>query len=568
MLGLLLKNRLRIIFLGFTRDEPRKRLGRVIGATAGLTIFFLILFYSIKLISFINNNLSIELADTIFKIVLDYGFAIIFIFILFSGIATTLYILYWSKDLELLLSLPISIRTVFTYKYLEALATNSYIFFIIIFPFLISYGITSDIQLVYYPVMLIILISTVSLPTSLGVLIGMVAARYINPARAREIIAIIGGLLGLVIWLSSQILSRYMEKLVPGLKSTGMENTSQQITAIFERPFLRNLPSTWGSNVIFYIHNGYYGKATINFILIAAVSGLLVFICIALSQKIYYTGWSGAKEVSRGMKIKREKTGTRTVISKRQEISLFSGINYLIIKEFKILSRDMRRIIQIFMPVVMFIFIFFWSFSSGINSLESNFFIDIEKLVFLLVPLLISGFANINISGNNIGGEGLKFWIIKMSPVSAKIILRTKIIFSSCITASIGIIIMILFYFLYNPGILTLSAGLVFIILFSWGDSLIVTSVGTFFPVFKPYQSNKNSFSFPGGILIMLFFVIYIAFFGSTAAGLLFLADFLGWPEFVAFIMIMVLGFLVNIFLYILLINVSALKLNSLEWKY
>jgi len=568
MLGLLIKNRLKMIFLGFKTGEPGKRAGRIIGVAAGIAVFSLILFYSIKLISFIYNNLNTELANTILKIALDYVFGIIFIFILFSGIATTLYVLYMSKDLELLLSLPISYRTIFIYKYIEALVVNSYLFFIIFLPFLIAYGVTSHIPFIYYPVMLIIFASTVSIPTSLGVLMGMVAARYINPSKAREIFAIVGGLLGLVIWLTSQILPRYMNNLVPELKLTETANIEQQLLAIFEKPFLKIFPSTWSSGSLFYIHNGYYDRFAINFILITVVSGLLMFICIVLSQKIYYTGWSGAHQVSSGRKKIKAEAGLNEVNNESKVSSIFSGVNYLIIKEFKILFRDTRRIIQILMPIVMFIFIFFLSFSTHINSGEFNFAIGTEKLVFLLFPMFISGFANINISGSNIGGEGLKFWILKISPVPARIILRTKIIFSSCITSFIGIFMMIGFYFLYKPGLLTLAAGILFIILFSWGDSLIVTSVGTFFPVFKPYHQNKNSFSFLGGILMMVFFVLYVAFWALAVVGMMLLAGFFGWSEFITFLITLIAVILVNIFLYKLLINISSRRLSSIEWNY
>ncbi|MBE3088908.1 MAG: hypothetical protein IMZ41_01375, partial [Actinobacteria bacterium] len=92
MLNLLIRNRLNIILLGYTRDEPKKKAGRIIGTLIVIIIFSLILFYSTKLISLISNKLDMELANIIFDIALDYAFAIIFIFIIFTGIATSLYI--------------------------------------------------------------------------------------------------------------------------------------------------------------------------------------------------------------------------------------------------------------------------------------------------------------------------------------------------------------------------------------------------------------------------------------------------------------------------------------------
>ena len=71
---------------------------------------------------------------------------------------------------------------------------------------------------------------------------------------------------------------------------------------------------------------------------------------------------------------------------------------------------------------------------------EVNFFIGIDTLLFLFFPLIIIGIINIYVSGNNIGGEGLNFWILKVSPVSTKKLLQVKVIFSSIINIMCGIL--------------------------------------------------------------------------------------------------------------------------------
>jgi len=109
------------------------------------------------------------------------------------------------------------------------------------------------------------------------------------------------------------------------------------------------------------------------------------------------------------------------------------------------------------MPLIMFVFVFFWSISKNINETgDINFFISISTLFFLFFPLFVAGVVNLNISGNNIGGEGLSFWILKVSPVSLKKLLQIKIIFSSIISVLSGIIMMIIFYFIFKPGLLFL----------------------------------------------------------------------------------------------------------------
>lgn len=567
MLNLLLRNRLNIVFLGFTRDEPKKRAGRIVGAVIAVTIFSVILYYSSKIISFVYSRLDVNLADIIFDIVLDYALAVVFIFILFTGIAASLYILYLSKDLELLLSLPISYRVVFAYKYIEALISNSYLFFIIVFPFLIAYGITSQMPVLYYPAMLIIFISIISIPTGLGILIGMVAARYINPVRSREMLAVAGGLLGLIIWLSSQIIPRYVKNIAPDMSTMESESVQQYIIDAFNRPFLKVLPSTIGSNALFFLHNGNYGKFILNFVFITSISLLLIFFCIALSQRLYYTGWSSTSQVISRRGLKKSKKGKpESAIKGKHGFSFFFGINYMIVKDFKVLVRDARKLTQLIMPLVMLIFIFFWSFSGETG--EFKFFTEIETLLFLLFPLLVSGIINTNISGNNIGSEGLKFWILKTAPIRSRGILRTKIIYSSCITVLIGFMVMLVFYFLYRPGAITLIAGFLLLIIFSWGDSTICTFVGTLFPVFRMRQSGRNNISSLGGILILIFFSAYLIIFAGIIIGMLFVANYLKWQNIAVFTVIIMIETVLNLFLYYILINIGARRLNSLEWKY
>ena len=572
MLNLLLKNRLNTIFLGYTRDEPKKKAGRIIGTIISILIFALILYYSYRFISFIYGRLDTGLANTIFDIALDYIFLVIFIFILFTGVATSLYILYSSRDLELLLSLPIKYRTVFIYKYIEALIANSYLFFMVIVPVLISFGITSKLPLAYYPSMIIVFIAVVSIPTSLGVLIGMAAVRLINPNRAKEILAFIGGLFGLLIWLSIQLITRYGENLAPQLRSMSVEDIKVYITAVFNKPFLKFFPSTWGSNTLFYLHNGNYNQFGLNFTLITVTSVLLIFLCIVISQRIYYTGWSSSSQVSARTGFRRARAEKEISADGKSMYgrSLFSGVNYIIVKDLKIISRDARRLLNIFLPLFMFTFLFFWTFSRNINERGGfAFFLPLNILIFLFFPLIVSGFVNLNISGNNIGGEGLQFWILKISPVHTKTLLRTKIILSTILTVLCGGLVMIIFYFMYKPGPAYLIFGLFLLILFSWGDSVINTSVGTFFPVFKTNQSsNRNNISFIGGLLNLILFLIYILFFAGIVIGILFLANYLNWSNLISFPIIIALEVILNLILYNILINLSTYRLNALEWKY
>lgn len=567
MLKLLIKNRLNILKLGFTKDEPRSRTGRIIGTVIGVAVFSLILFYSKKLISIMYDRLGPEFAGLILDISLDYIFAAIFIVIILTGIATSFYILYLSKDLELLLSFPISYRTVFIYKYIELLISNSYLFIILVFPFLISYGISSMAPVAYYPIMLIVFLSIPSIPTSIGALIGMIAARYINSGKVKEMFGAIGGLFAITFFILFQFMSRYIDYKVPELKSMDTESIKEYVLATFDKPFLKILPSTFGANALSSFHDGSFGNFGLNLILIISVSALLVFLCIVLSQKLYYSGWSSSSQVI-SRKIRNEKAGDKTGAGTNWFTALVSGrVNYLLIKDFKILFRTPARLMHIFIPFIIYIFLFFFVLKDN-SEAGINFFIGRDTLFFLFFPLVITGIVNMNVSGNNIGGEGLTFWIMKVSPVLTKKMIQVKVAFSFIINIFCGITGMTILYFALKPEPAYLILGILLTALFSWGESIIGTSIGSFFPEFRPIQSGKSNITLLGGILLLITSIIYLAIFAGIVIGVLFAGSYYSWPILAAFPIIIALEFVIALILYNVLVNFSAYRLNRIEWKY
>jgi len=213
-------------------------------------------------------------------------------------------------------------------------------------------------------------------------------------------------------------------------------------------------------------------------------------------------------------------------------------------------------------------FFLFFIILENYSDEKINFFIGIDTLFFLFFPLVIIGIVNINVSGNNIGGEELNFWIIKVAPISTKKMLRIKVIYSLIINMVCGTIGMIILYFVLKPGPLYLIFGLFLLILFSWGESTLGTSIGAFFPEFKPSQSSKNNITFLGILLILITFIVYMLVFFGIVIGILFAGAYFSWPSLISFLLIIALELIVALILYNVLVNLSARRLNRLEWKY
>ena len=143
-----------------------------------------------------------------------------------------------------------------------------------------------------------------------------------------------------------------------------------------------------------------------------------------------------------------------------------------------------------------------------------------------------------------------------------------KVIYSFIISIVCGITGMIILYFILRPGPLYMILGFFLLILFSWGVSTIGTSIGAYFPEFRPIQSSKSNITFLGGLLTFIFFIVYLLVFAGIVIGVLFAGEYFSWPGLVSALIILASELVVILILYNVLVNLSAYRLNRLEWKY
>ena len=578
MLILLLKNKLKTIYLSLTKGRPKDKRNAYIGFAVGIIIFFSILYFSNNLINYLYRSIDADTVDLLLSKSFSVIFGGTFIFIIFTGIATTLFTLFLSKDLDLLMSLPINQRVIFTYKFMESYIVNSYFTFIFIFPLLISYGLTSNIKAAYYPAMIIIVLALYAIPTGIGALLGMLAIRIINPNRAREIIGSVSGIFVLIFVLAFQIIPRYLQQNLTNIVNIGTSNIREIIDSYFNRPVFKFLPTSWAADALHGIYKGDMRLFFINFLFIILTAAALIFICIFISQKLYYYGWSNANQFAISRKKRKErkkalkKYGAGEEQMRRKIPFRFNrGAYYIMTKDFKVLFRDSRRLIQVLSPILILLIVFYLSFARDSRIFAANsiiFSLDIKTIAFLITPLFISGFINIALSANSIGIEGLNYWILKSSPVLSKTLLRVKILFGSIVSFIFSLIMILPVYLFIRPKISYLFLEFLLIMLFSYGFSTITTSIGAIFPEFKPEHSSKNNVTFLGSILTLVSLAIYIAVFTGIVIGCIAIGYFTKLPDILAILIMIAFEAVVIIILFNTITRAAAYSLNNREWNY
>ncbi len=130
-----------------------------------------------------------------------FGALVLLILTSFGNLLASLYL---SGDMDMLLVAPVPMRSVFIVKFFSGLVIPYIVLFVLLGPALLGFGQGLGYGWVYYLSVIVVLALFPLLPVGLGALLVMAVVRVIPARRAREIVGLIGGLVGASWWILSQ----------------------------------------------------------------------------------------------------------------------------------------------------------------------------------------------------------------------------------------------------------------------------------------------------------------------------------------------------------------------------
>ncbi len=410
-------------------------------------------------------------------------------FFLFTGsFAMALGELYLSSDLELLLAAPIPMRAVFTAKFLRSLLSSYGMWFFFGLPALLGLGAGVGYHWLYFVCLVPVFVAVPLIPNGLGALTVIVLARYIPVRRLREIIAVTGGLAGVLCYLVSQMVG-------PAIEYSGTDwSSSTQTIAAAQRVLsvdLFFLPSTWAGNGLVAAGTGQWGWAVVNLGLFVVASVAVYAACVLVAERLYYVGWAGLGTVAA-----RRKPGAveRVTLPKEQRrrqaarrIPLLPASIWAIAwKDFTYLRRDMRVLLQTAIwPVAVGIVIMFQMLVAGEGrgemprSVAAFATIGSGGMILFLIATMFSRLSLVAVSQ-----EGKNYWILRTAPLSTRRLLVGKLLVAYVPLLVLGAALMTIFSLLMGDGPVGIAWNLLMIALAGLGISAIALSMGAAFPRF------------------------------------------------------------------------------------
>lgn len=465
----------------------------------GLLIWVVILGVSLRVLNYV---VSIEqLGDLLAYKLLSIILVTIFSLLIFSNIITSLSKLYISRDIALVLSMPVKIHHVFIARWIESLFDSSWMVVIFTLPVFFAYGIVFQAGAFYYGLLLFVLLLLSLCASCISVMFVMIAVIIIPANRIRSIFIFLGLLLFIGLYLAFRMMKP--ERLVdPEVFATTLFYIKSLST-----PSAPYLPSTWAYDSLKAgLHNG-VGQVLFHVSILFVFSVMILFFSILLAETIYYKGVS--KTQAAQVRFIRYSLHSHNVL-----FFLPGHVRAFLIKETKHFFRDQTQWSQLFLLGALVI-IYIYNFSvlplerSPIQTVYLQnmlSFLNMGLAAFVLTAIT-ARFAYPAVSL-----EGDSFWIVRNAPISKETYLWIKFVIYFLPLLLITEILIVATNLLLDVTPFMMMLSVVTMVLVVPGVVALGIGLGAAYPDFKSENPVQAVTSY-GGFLFMVCCTIFV---GST----------------------------------------------------
>jgi ABC-2 type transport system permease protein len=510
----------------FTKEKRKRWEPIVIGISiiaGGLPIIAL---YCLMLYGIYSFGVMVNQPEIVLTVSFVFGQVIILIFGIFYIMST----FYFSRDLSILIPLPLRPYQVLGSKFIVIMANELLTALPILLPAVIIYGAGTGQGFLYWLKSIFVILTSPAIPLIIDSLFVMLLMRFVNLRKSKDLLAIVGGIFGIVLSLGVNL---FIQRIPWESEQGTIENYllgNKGLIEIIGRAFPPSLWATYGLARPALEGLGY-------FILFVGFSIVLFAFLLWLSNLIFY------KSVLAGQEATRKRKKLSTIRLNREYGQVSSPVSAIFRKEWRLLMRTPVYVLNGLVGAVIGpIIIVFMLLAQGQDGEARIIFEQIQKPeMALYVTLGGLGFMLFTagmsvVAPTSLSREGQTFWISKIIPVSpgnqvtAKLLLSVSISFIGILIT--GVIFAVYFKFSIVRVLIMLVLGLL--------GSVPLAALGLLFDVLRPklewtnpQEAVKQNLNAIFGILASILVIGVLA----IAAVILVL---LGIPEWVVYLVIAV----------------------------
>jgi ABC-2 type transport system permease protein len=440
-------------------------------------------------------------------------FAFLFVLLLLSNLVISYTNLFRNKETGFLLALPVTMDTIFQWKFLESVLLASWAFVFLVAPLLAAYGMTRGVPWHFYAVTALLVGLFIVLPGVAGAYAAVNVARYLD-RRVFQVmtVVLVAAVIGGAAWWFRP------EELSP-------EATETRVLAVLDKMLGKTqfahwplLPSHWLSSSVLHWAEG--AVAAAGFFVLVLLSHVLFFGFLAFasmgdlfydamsavhSRASAFARWEWFQERKRRLEEASYAPGLAERLAQRLP-GFGPDVRAFLVKDTRMFWRDTTQWAQ---SLVLFglLGVYIFNLRQFSQQLGSPFWVH-------LVSYLNLGACSLNLATlttrfvfPQFSLEGKRLWIVGMAPLGLVQIVKIKFWLATATSLCVTLgLILLSCYMLDMPWPQTvLFSGAVTVMTFTLTG--LAVGLGVLYPNFKEDNPSKIVSGFGGTFCLVLSFL-------------------------------------------------------------
>lgn len=428
-----------------------------------------------------------------------------FSMVVVSSLLTSLTTLYYSFDLKFLMNAPLTLRTVFIDKSLEAIFFASWMIGLVVVPYVAALVRVNGYPPGFFGAFLGLLVPFLVLAASFGLAFTLLLLYFFPSSRTRDVIWVLSSLSLTLIYGALRFAEP--ERLI---RPDALEAVAEYLHYL-QAPTAEYFPSWWLTRALRAYAAGHMGTFWSSAALLYAAAALVYAFLLWLSGLLYFQGYSGAQEGARRGDAAEVGIFPETAVARR--LGLARGVAALFWKERKSFFRDVKHWSQILL-IFGLIFVYLFSIRSlpldnaDLKSLVS--FLNVGTAGFVLAAL------GLRFTFPSISLEGRSWWVVSSAPVNIGQIMLQKFIFSAVPMTAMALVLSLASNRLLEADRFTSWVSCLSLLLIAWSLASMAVGFGALFPAFNVENIHQvesslggfvymaSSLAYIGGVIIVL----------------------------------------------------------------
>lgn len=469
----------------------------------GFLLFVTFAIYRGTLWTLTKANALPEIAYLPPSLPLGLIFLLILAMLFISNLASATSSLFFARDLELILSSPVSRDRYFGGVFLYCLLANSWMSIVLIAPFVVGFGHYFDAPLTYYLYSAVAIIPYFSIPTALALIASTLVVSLVPSKWLKGMLLVV--LFGIFYAL-------YLIGDLVGVSMATGNNTSSilRIASVLSLPDVTWLPSHWLGNFMQELLIPTDREPLYFFLLLVCAS--LSFLCLAYILVDLLHERSHARVQTLKVSDRRTSRDTRARLLKLIG-KLNQQFHAIITKDLRMLFREISHSLQLLILLsICIVYLYNLQVLTSIQSLPEE-TRETWRNILYIMNCAMAAFITTAICTRFVypalSLEGRAFWLLRTSPISIRDILKAKFRFWYFPIAIISGIIYATGAFAIGVSWVEILGNWILSWLTSYGIVGLAIGLGTYFARFDWEHSSQLAAGF-GSLSFMLLSLVLI----------------------------------------------------------